>query len=97
DYSRKLEMIWAACRDGGLKPIRPQGAYYLLVDVSGLGLGDDREAAAFLLSDVKVATVPGSSFYADPEAGRQQVRICFAKQDHDMEEACRRIRLLRGQ
>ncbi len=95
DYARKLEMTCAACDEAGIRPLLPQGAYYLLADISGLGLSDDKEAANFLLGRAGVASVPGTSFYADPEDGRQQVRLCFAKQDGDLEEACRRLRGIR--
>jgi aminotransferase len=94
-YLRKLETIAPACEEAGIRPIRPQGAYYLLADISNLGVSDDREAAQLLLSRARVATVPGSSFYADPADGRRQVRICFAKEDPVLEEAGRRIRGLR--
>jgi aminotransferase len=89
-------MTCTACNEAGIKPLMPQGAYYLLADISGLRLSDDREAANFLLGRAGVAAVPGTSFYADPEDGRQQVRLCFAKQDHDLEEACRRLRGIRS-
>ena len=91
DYARKLEMTTRACEAADLTPLPPQGAYYLLADVSRLGLSDDREAAGFLLTRAGVAAVPGTSFYADPGDGKQQVRLCFAKQDADLEEACRRL------
>ena len=77
-----------------MRPFRPQGAYYLLVDVSGLGLSSDLDAANFLLTRAGVASVPGSSFHASPLDGKQQVRLCFAKQDAHLEEACRRLRRL---
>ncbi|HZE88385.1 MAG TPA: aminotransferase class I/II-fold pyridoxal phosphate-dependent enzyme, partial [Verrucomicrobiae bacterium] len=77
-------------------PYVPQGAYYFLADVSAHGFRDDREAAAALLARAGVATVPGSSFYADPEQGRQQVRLCFAKQMPELEEACRRLERFGG-
>ena len=91
DYARKLEMTCAACEAGGLHPLRPHGSYYLLADVAPLGLPDDKAASDFLLKRGGVATVPGSSFYADPADGRSQVRLCFAKQDAALEEACRRL------
>ena len=94
DYARKLEMTSEACQAAGLAPLRPQGAYYLLVDVSSLGAADDQEAAKRLL-DAGVASVPGSSFYADPSDGRDQVRLCFAKEESVLEEACRRLRSLK--
>jgi len=95
DYARKLRMICDACAEIGIRPLLPQGAYYLLTDVSSLGAGDGQEASRLLLSRAGVASVPGSSFYAEPADGRHQIRLCFAKEDSALEEACRRIRALR--
>jgi aminotransferase len=96
DYARKLKMTCDACDEAEIRPLMPQGAYYLLADISKLGVGGDKEAANFLLSRAGVASVPGTSFYAEPEDGRQQVRLCFAKQDAHLEEACRRLRGIRS-
>jgi len=96
DYARKLKMTCDACDEVEIRPLMPQGAYYLLADISSLGLSGDREAASFLLGRAGVASVPGTSFYADPADGRQQVRFCFAKQDAHLEEACRRLRGIRS-
>jgi aminotransferase len=90
-YAEKLEAISEACTAARLNVIRPQGSYYLLADVSRLGLASDREAAAYLLATAGVTSVPGSSFHADPADGREQVRFCFAKKPHELEEACRRL------
>jgi len=95
DYARKLQMICDASAEAGIRPLRPQGSYYLLADISELGAADDQEASRVLLSRVGVASVPGGSFYADPADGRRQVRLCFAKETSVLEEACRRIRALR--
>jgi aminotransferase len=94
DYDRKRDLTAAACRDAGLAPFAPQGAYYMLADVSALGCADDQEAARVMLERGGVAVIPGSSFYADPRDGRMQVRLCYAKKMPDLEEACRRIRAL---
>ena len=67
---------------------------YLLADISRLGVTSDQEAAAYLLSKAGVTSVPGSSFYADPAEGQRQVRFCFAKTEHDLAEAGRRLRSL---
>ena len=96
DYARKLAMTCEACEAAGIRPLMPQGAYYLLADVSSLGLPDDAAAANFLLARAGVASVPGTSFYANPDDGKQQVRLCFAKQEADLEEACRRLRGIRS-
>jgi aminotransferase len=83
-----------ACDAVGLTSLPPQGSYYLIVDVRGAGFATDREAADVLMNRCGVATVPGSSFYVDPEDGRHQLRICFAKQDADLARACEGIRSL---
>ena len=79
---------------------KPQGAYYILTDaahfMSGYGLPDDTAFAMWLIKEVGVATVPGSSFYAHPELGRTKIRFCFPKTDDVLLErasgssACRR-------
>ncbi|HET9480875.1 MAG TPA: aminotransferase class I/II-fold pyridoxal phosphate-dependent enzyme [Candidatus Polarisedimenticolia bacterium] len=94
-YTGKLEALSSACEEAGLKAIRPQGSYYLLADVSGLGVGSDREASVWLLANAGVTSIPGSSFHADPADGRDQVRFCFAKKPKDLDEACGRLRALR--
>ncbi len=96
DYQRKRDMTADTCRAAGLEPYVPQGAYYMLVDVRSAGLADDQEAARILLERAGVAVIPGSSFYPDPEEGRGQIRICYAKTMPDLEEACRRIRALKA-
>jgi len=93
-YSVKREMLVGACVDAGMRPFVPQGAYYFLADVSALGLKNDREASASLLARAGIASVPGGSFHSDPKSGEQQVRLCFAKQMPELEEACRRLKRL---
>jgi len=93
-YAVKLDALSDACAATGLEVIRPQGAYYLLADVSRLGCPSDREAAALLLEKAGVSAVPGSAFHADPRDGMQQVRFCFAKKSDELDEACRRLRAL---
>ena len=91
DYARKRATIMAACDAVGLRSLPPQGSYYLMVDVRDAGFASDREAADVLMRRCGVATVPGSSFYVDPADGATQLRICFAKQDHDLAAACEGI------
>ena len=92
DYARKLEWMGSACRDIGMKPWMPHGAYYLLADLGDFPARGDKEAAELLLRKARVATVPGTSFYTEPGAGSRQLRFCFAKVDEDLQEACRRMR-----
>jgi len=92
-YQKKRDILCDALEDAGLLPYRPRGAYYVLADIRKLGAKSAKEAAMKLLSDVKIASVPGTSFYADP-VGDTLCRFCFAKEDDVLEEAARRIRTL---
>jgi aminotransferase len=93
-YQRKRDVICAALRRGGLPPIVPQGAYYVLADCSRLGFATSREAAMHLLETTRVASVAGSAFYRGAE-GEKLLRFCFAKDDAVLEEACGRLAALR--
>ena len=94
DYARKRQVTCDALEAAGLPPIRPEGAYYVLADVSRLGLATSREAAIAILEEARVATIPGSAFFRGQQ-GERFVRVCFAKEDDALDEACRRLRALR--
>jgi aminotransferase len=72
---------------------KPFGAYYIMTDISAFGFSDDVEFARYLVKDVGVAAVPGSSFYKTG-AGRTKLRFCFCKKDETLAEADRRLQLL---
>jgi len=73
---------------------KPYGAYYVMTDISTFGFPDDVEFARYLVKDVGVAAVPGSSFYKTPGAGRTKLRFCFCKKDETLAEADRRLQKL---
>ena len=62
-----------------------------MTDISAFGFADDVEFARYLVKDVGVAAVPGSSFYKTG-AGRTKLRFCFCKKDETLQEADRRLR-----
>ena len=93
DYQKKRDMLAEALTEGGFKPYVPQGAYYMLAEIPR-EFGSASEAAAALIEDARVASVPGPSFYASG-AGDRLLRFCFAKDFGALEEACRRLRELR--
>jgi aspartate/methionine/tyrosine aminotransferase len=72
----------------------PGGAYYIMTDISAFGFSDDVAFARYLVKEVGVAAVPGSSFYRNPEAGRTKLRFCFCKRDETLAEADRRLEKL---
>jgi aminotransferase len=90
EYLAKRDLICGALEKAGLPPAVPQGAYYVLADVSRLPGETSKEKAMSLLFRSGVATVPGEAFFHDSN-GENFVRFCYAKSDAELEEACRRI------
>ncbi len=90
DYQKKRDRICDALGAAGLTPYVPQGAYYVLCDISRVPGASGKEKAMRLLKKAKVASVPGEAFYHD-SAGENVTRFCFAKEDAVLDEACRRI------
>lgn len=84
--SRRSRMLEILDRHGFEYAV-PEGAYYVMADFRHLGRGDDDMAFAhWLIDEVGVATVPGSSFYAsDPGLGRGLVRFAFPKKDETLD------------
>ena len=90
EYSRKREQLCSALTEAGLNPFIPEGAYYVLADVSSLPGPSSKEKAMFLLKQSGVASVPGEAFFQSSQ-GKNIVRFCFAKPDDVLDEACRRL------
>jgi aminotransferase len=93
EYARKRNRICGALKQVGLLPSIPQGAYYVLADVSRLPGKNSKDRAMYLLAKTGVASVPGSAFYHG-SGGENLVRFCFAKTDAELEEACQRLERL---
>jgi len=92
EYRRRRDLFVPALEEAGFRPLgRPRGAYYVMCDVSAFGFPDDVRFARWLVREHGVAVVPGSSFYADPREGRQQVRFAFCKKLGTLREALRRL------
>jgi len=93
-YTRKRAALYAALSSAGLGCSLPDGAYYIVADIGklgGLGFKDDFAAADFLLDEVGVAAVPGSSFYHRPELGHRKIRFTFSKSDETIAAAADRL------
>ena len=63
-----------ALNDAGFGFVPPQGAYYVMADISSFGYADDIAFADFLVKDIGVAVVPGSSFYSGAGRGARRGR-----------------------
>lgn len=94
NYQHRRDFLHDALEAAGLESLRPEGAYYIMSDISRLGYADDVEFVRYLNEKVGVAAVPGSSFFADPLRGRRFVRFCFCKREETLKLAAERLRLL---
>jgi aminotransferase len=89
-YDGKRKFLHKALTRAGFKCSMPEGAYYILADIpDGAGM-DDIAYAKYLVSEIGVAAVPGSSFYRS-EAGKHKLRFTFSKKDETLQEAARRL------
>ena len=96
DYQAKRDLMIDILGRHGFDAYQPGGAYYVIADVSRFGFATDSEFAQYLIKEIGVATVPGSSFYADPAAAPKTLRLCFSKRDETLHEADRRLARLRS-
>src|SRR6478672_12261025 len=90
-YRRLRDILLDVLERNHFTCYRPNGAYYIMTDIAGFGFRDDVEFARYLVRDVGVAAVPGSSFYKHAEKGRTKLRFCFCKKDETLAEAERRL------
>ena len=90
-YSDKRDTIVRILTGAGFHCFQPHGAYYVMTDISGFGYANDTGFARYMVEEVGVAAVPGSSFYHNSASGSQQIRFCFCKNYETLEEAGKRL------
>ena len=66
-----------------------------MTDISGFGFANDIEFTKYMIREIGVAVVPGSSFYYDKSLGSQKVRFCFCKKDETLQAAAERLQKLK--
>jgi aminotransferase len=96
DYAERRRVLLDALTSVGFRCIRPSGAYYIMADITPLGFDDDVKFSRYMVEDIGVAVVPGSSFYSRPEDGRHIVRFAFPKRVETLREAARRLERLKS-
>lgn len=89
-YRQNRDLFCDVLDDAGFTPHIPQGAYYILADVSRLGCANSKEAAMKILETAGVASVPGDAFFAS-DGGKNLVRFCVAQPRELLEKAADRI------
>jgi N-succinyldiaminopimelate aminotransferase len=94
-YQANRDFLAGALAEAGLKPITPQGTYFIMVDITDLGFPDDVTFCRYLTTEVGVAAIPPSAFYFNPADGANLARFAFCKTRATLEEAARRLQKLK--
>src|ERR1700686_1780399 len=95
-YRTRRDHLIPALEKAGFRCYLQRGAYYVMTDISAFGFSNDVEFAAYLVKEIGIACVPGSSFYKHPKDGSQQVRFAFCKKPETLDEAARRLEKLKA-
>ncbi|MBL8171325.1 MAG: aminotransferase class I/II-fold pyridoxal phosphate-dependent enzyme [Acidobacteria bacterium] len=95
EYRTRRDYLLGVLEEAGFKCFKPDGAYYIMTDITKFGFENDIEFTKHLVRDIGVAVVPGSSFYRKPELGAQQVRFCYCKRDETLHAAAEKLLKLR--
>ena len=90
-YRQRRDRLIPALTEAGFRCFRPRGAYYVMTDINAFGFANDLEFTKYLVKEIGVSAVPGSSFYRDPKDGARQVRFAFCKKDETLDEAAKRL------
>ena len=93
-YTERRDRLLKYLELAGFLCYKPLGAYYIMTDISNFGMSSDVEFVRYLIQEIGVAAVPGSSFYRESSAGSRQVRFCFCKKDDTLDEAGQRLQRL---
>lgn len=95
-YQGKRDFLFDALQKTSLKPIKPQGSYFIMADTSALGLPDDRATAEYLIKEVGVAAIPPSSFYSEEHRAlaKHFIRFSVCKTDDTLQAAATKLQNL---
>jgi aspartate/methionine/tyrosine aminotransferase len=94
NYESKRNTLLAILERAGFRCFSPEGAYYIMCDITAAGFRDDVWLTRQLVERVGVAAVPGSSFFSDAASGSHLIRFCFAKKLETLQAAAARLEKL---
>jgi aspartate/methionine/tyrosine aminotransferase len=94
-YQHRRDIMVKALLAAGFECSTPRGAYYIMADFSSLSSLNDTDFTRYLVEDIGIAVVPGSSFFHEPERGSRYVRFCFCKKDSTLQSAGEKLQRLR--
>ena len=95
EYLARRDRLLGILTGAGFHCFKPHGAYYIMTDISPFGFPDDITFAKFLVKEIGVAAVPGSSFYQNPVDGRAHLRFTFCKTEKTFQAAAERLAKLK--
>jgi aminotransferase len=95
EYAGRREAAITMLESSGFRCFQPSGAYYIMADISCFGM-TDVAFARYLVEEIGVAAVPGSSFYFNPADGSSQIRFCFCKKYETLAAAGKKLARLAG-
>jgi aspartate/methionine/tyrosine aminotransferase len=96
EYAARRDRMLEILSRAGFRCFRPRGAYYIMTDISAFGFPDDVAFAKYLVKEIGVAAVPGSSFYSNPADGRTHLRFTFCKKESTFQAAAERLAKLQA-
>ncbi|MFL6452049.1 MAG: pyridoxal phosphate-dependent aminotransferase [Bryobacteraceae bacterium] len=94
-YQAKRDSIVSILQQVGLRPFMPKGAYYVMCEMGDLPFKNDFELAKYMVEEVGVAAVPGSSFFSSESGNSRLIRFCFAKRPETLALAAERLEKLK--
>ncbi|KAH0919200.1 hypothetical protein HID58_026860 [Brassica napus] len=93
DYSEKKEILVKGLKEVGFEVFPSSGTYFVVVDHTPFGFGDDVAFCEYLIKEVGVVAIPTSVFYLNPEDGKNLVRFAFCKDEETLRSAIERMKL----
>jgi aminotransferase len=96
DYLARRDRLLGILTSAGFQCFKPHGAYYIMTDIGAFGFPDDVAFAKYLVKEIGVAAVPGSSFYRNPADGRTHLRFTFCKTEKTFQAAAERLANLKA-
>jgi N-succinyldiaminopimelate aminotransferase len=97
DMRDKRDRLCAGLEDAGFDVFRPQGTYFVTADIRSFGEADGLAFCRALPARCGVVAVPNVVFYDDVSAGAPLVRFACCKRVEVLDEACTRLKALRGE
>ena len=90
-YDRNRQRLVTILKEAGFRCQPPEAAYYIMTDISDFGFPDDTTFAHWLVKEIGVGGVPGTSFYSRPHLGKTKFRFMFSMSNDILDEAGDRL------